>query len=327
MKSDNRSLVPMELNDGLAISTLAEQQLDEKKIKQAFDIFYSNKLPLSRGLTIIRNNFLVAEAYARDRSDIDKIDNIQSCTKSITALLIGMAIQDGLIASVNDPISKYIPEYFNTDASKRKISIRNCLTMQGGLEFGGNGESEKMVNTSGSSIEFVLKKPMLADTGSTFLYSDLLPQLLTGLLHKVTPDGVEAYAKQKLFDPLGIDQYIWEKTKDGINIGAFSIFITNRDLAKIGMLCVNNGVFDGLQIVGSDWIKVSSQKQAKDAPYGYGFYVNSDQSYQMRGNGGQFVYIDPIKKLVITYTALPYSGPSLWGNTTELVNLIRDACN
>jgi CubicO group peptidase (beta-lactamase class C family) len=326
LKLPNNSFLPQKINDGLTTSNPESESVDNKLITDAFDLFYSKSLPFSKGLIILRNGVLIAEAYAQDKNDITRINNIQSCTKSVTALLIGKAIEDGLISSVNDPIYKYIPEYFDNNLAKRKITIRNCLTLQAGLAFEGNSDSEKMVNISGSSLKYVLKKPIIADTGATFLYSDLIPQLLAGVLNKVTPAGLERYAEAEIFSPLGIKTYKWEKTRDGINIGAFSLFLSTRDLAKLGLLCLQNGVYNNTPLINSGWITKLSTKQAINAPYGYGFYIESNGAYKMKGNGGQFVYINPLKKLVIAYTALPYTGPKLWGDTDHLINLITNAC-
>ena len=325
IKLNNGGHNPKTLPDGLNTSTPEAQAIDNSALDKAYNLFFSNKLPLSKGLIVMRNGFLVSEAYAQDLNDLTKIDNIQSCTKSITALLIGIAIKDGLIESVNDPIYKYLPEYFDNDIRKREISIRNCLSLQAGLASEGNKDSENMVNLDGSSLKFVLSKPMIADTGTIFQYSDLVPQLLAGVLQKVTPNGVEAYADKKLFQPLGIKKYKWEKTKDGINIGAFSMFFTTRDLAKLGQVCLNNGSFNDIQVIDKTWIDISSKKQALNESYGYGFYVQKD-AFTMRGNGGQFVYINPSKHLVISYTASPYTGPELWGSTNELIDLIVSSC-
>lgn len=327
LKLSNSGYQPKVLSDGLEVTTPELQSVDTKILKQAYDDFYSNKYPLSKGLIVMRNGKLIGEAYAQDLNDIHKIDNIQSCTKSITALLIGAAIDDKLIGSVQDPLYKYIPDAFDSDVKKRKISLRNCLTLQAGLAFGGNSDSEKMVNYDGSSLKYILEKPMVADTGAVFLYSDFVPQLLSGVLTKATGSGAEVYAKKKIFDPLGINTYKWETTKDGINIGAFSLFLTTRDLAKLGQLCLQKGKWNNVSLISSEWIESVSRKQSVNGSYGYGFYVDqATGAFTMRGNGGQFVYIYPAKNLIIAFTAAPYTDQELWGNSTTLINKIIEAC-
>ena len=328
LKLQDHGFEPKALADGLGVSTPEAESVNRQQLKQAFDLFYSEQeLPRAKGLVIMRNGSIVAEAYCQDTDDISKIDNVQSCTKSITSLLIGIAIRDGLIKSVQDPVYDYLPEHFDGNISKRKISVRNCLTLQAGLEYTGTKESERMVNHKGSSITYVLNKSMVADTGSVFLYSDFPPQLLTGILNKVTSSGILVYAGNKLFTPLGIKKYKWEATDDGIPIGAFSLFITTRDLARIGQLCIQNGNWNGVSLIDPAWIKSISVKQAKNVDYGYGFYTDQNTgTYTMQGNGGQFVYINPSKSLVIAYTADPYTDAELWGDRNKLINLIRNAC-
>jgi len=330
LKISNQGYEPKLLNDGLQTSSPELQSVDPTLLKKAYDQFYSiSKFPLSKGLIVMRNGIMVSEAYAQNLNDITTIDNVQSCTKSVTALLIGTAIKDGLINSVQDPLYKYIPEAFGSDANKKKISIRNCLTLQMGLAYSGLSDSEKMSNYDGSSLQFILNKPIVADTGSTFLYTDFAPQLLSGVLHKVTAKTEESYATEKLFQPLGINTHRWETTKDGLNIGAFSLYLTTRDLAKLGQLCIQNGKWKNVSLVDSTWIKSVSVKQARSTGYGYGFYIDAanKDAYFMRGNGGQFVYIYPAKNLVIAYTASPNTEAELWGNSTALITQIIAACN
>lgn len=327
LKLKYQGFEPKDLDDGLLVALPEHEGVDQEILKKAFDLFYSNEFPFSKGLVVIKNGKLIAEAYAQGDEDIKKIDNIQSCTKSLTSILVGIALEEGLIKSFQDPIYNYLSEYFDENLDKRKISIRNCLTLEAGLDYQGGKDSEKMVNFKGSSIQYVLEKQMVADTGSEFSYSDFPHQLLTGVLNKVTPNGVSEFAKSRLFQPLGVKNFKWETTNDGLNIGGFSLFLTTRDLAKIGNLCVQNGFWNNKSLVDSIWIKEMSRKQAKSSDYGYGFFVNqSDSSFLMSGNGGQFVYMLPSKNLVIAYTANPYTSHGLWGDRNELINIISSSC-
>lgn len=320
---------PVSLNDGVRIATPESQYVDKTKLGKAYDLFYDRrKFPMSKGLAVVRNGYLISEAYSKSLNDVVEIDNIQSCTKSIVALLMGIAIEEGLVKSVDDPVYDYLPEYFVAkDPRSRKITIKNCLTMQAGLPYNGNEDTEKMVNNGGSSLSYILSKPVISEPGTTFLYSDYPYQLLTGILQKVTSGNLKTYAKEKLFHPLEIDDVVWETAKDGVPIGSFSLFLTTRDLAKIGVLCIQNGAWNGAQLVPSSWIQQVSKKQALDADYGYGYYIgNNSDAFQMKGNGGQFVYIHPSKQLVIAYTASPYTDIELWGSPNDLIEAVVSAC-
>lgn len=324
-----KGFAPTPIDDGLNISTPELQQVDDANLESAYKLFYSSeKLPMSKALVVMRNGHLISEAYSKDLDDIERIDNIQSCTKSIVALLVGIAIEEGKIENVYDPIDKYLPEFFNSNNLElRGITIEDCLTMQAGLPYNGNSETERMVNLKGSSLEYILSKSLDAEPGTKFLYSDFPYQLLAGVLQKVTSNKVEQYAFKKIFQPLGIREYQWESTKDGINIGSFSLSLTARSLLKIGQLCIQNGIWNGVRLIPSEWIQDVSRKQALQSNYGYGFYIDSNSgAYQMKGNGGQFVYILPSKQLVIAYTAYPYTSSDLWGSPDELIKSIVTAC-
>jgi CubicO group peptidase (beta-lactamase class C family) len=126
---------------------------------------------------------------------------------------------------------------------------------------------------------------------------------------------------------LGINHYHWEKAKDGLNFGAFSLYLTPRDLARIGQLCLQEGQWNGQQVFSSSWIKEATQAHSGTSrPYGYYFWISpSLEGYYMWGHGGQFTYVCPSKNLVVVYTAFPYTSPMLWGDQGKLMELIYRA--
>ncbi|RYY63078.1 MAG: class C beta-lactamase-related serine hydrolase [Chitinophagaceae bacterium] len=318
---------PVSRNDGWQVSTPAAEGINQDKLKTAYALFNSQtEMPLANSLLVIRHGKLVAESYNGGADGIDRIENVQSCTKSITSLLIGIALQKGLISNINTPLSTIYPEFVPDDNQKKSITIKHCLTMETGLEFDGGASSKALVETKGSSISFIMDKPLVSAPGSKFLYSDYSPHLLSGVIAKESGTSMEAFASANLFQPLGIDKWVWEKAKDGLQFGGFSLFLTPRNLAKLGQFALNGGRWNNTQICQAGWVASATQQQASNPGYGYLFWLDpSKNSYLMEGNGGQYVFVCPAKQLIIVYTAFPYSSPELWGQSKRLIDLVYEA--
>jgi CubicO group peptidase (beta-lactamase class C family) len=300
---------PEQLGDGWEISTPEEQGFDADDITGVYRRFYSEDLyPTIHSLLIIRSGKLVAEAYCRDKSERDTFHSIQSATKSITSILIGIAIDKGLIQSVNQTVYEFIPEYFDHDTRKRQITLHHVLTMETGLDFDNDVHTEKLFNYSRSSLEYVLHKPLVFSPGTDWYYGDGNPQLLSGVIQRLTGVSEEEFAVQNLFEPLGITLYQWEKHGDGHTFGAFGLWLKPRDMAKIGKLMVQGGTWDGEEIVSAEWIAESTKVQTSHQIYGYYWYPwEALGTFYAEGHGGQLIYVVPEKQTVVVITADSYS--------------------
>ena len=216
------------------------------------------------------------------------------------------------------------PEYFDGDLRKRDITLHHVLTMETGLDFDNDVHTEELFNSEGSSLEYVLHKNLLFSPGTDWYYGDGNPQLLSGIIQKVSEITVEQFAKENLFDPLGISNYQWEKHDDGLTFGAFGLWLIPRDMAKIGKLMVQNGLWNGEQIVSEEWIAESTKLQTSHQTYGYYWYpLEAERAFSAEGHGGQLIYIVPEKQLVVVITADSYSNSkALSSNFYELFNYI-----
>ena len=329
IKLPNEGYLPVQKDDGWIISSPEAENVDIELLDKAYEWFYSEEeYPMINSLLVIRHGRLVAEAYCKNRSDIDKINNIQSCTKSITSLLTGIALQQGLISDLNSTLYSYYPEAFDDDPDKRKITIRNCLVMQAGIDFNNGDHTEELYFAEGSSLEYIFSLPIVDDTGILFHYNDGLPHLVGGVISKVSQMSLEQFAVDNLLGPIGISDYQWEKGSDGLNFGAFSLYLKPRDLARLGQLCLQDGNWNGVQIVHSDWFRqATSVHSGGRTPYGYYFWLYPAlNGYGMIGHGGQFVFICKEKDLVIASTASGYTNEILWGDSEKLIELIYHAC-
>lgn len=305
IKIHNQGYAPTSLNDGWEISTPEQEGFSKAGIDEVYTNFYSEDLyPTIHSLLIVRNGKLVAEAYCRDQKDRDRFHSIQSATKSITSLLIGIAIDQGLIESVNQKIYDFIPEYFDNDIKKREITIRDVLTMETGLDFDNDKHTAELINWKGSTLEFVLHKNLIFAPGSDWYYGDGNPQLLSGIIEKITGKTEEEFARENLFGPLGITVYQWEKAADGLTFGAVGLWLIPRDMAKIGKMMVQNGMWEGTRIVSPEWISESTKQQSSFQNYGYYWYPwEEENAYYAEGHGGQLIYVVPDQQLSVVITA------------------------
>jgi len=301
---------PVQKNDGWTLSTPAAEGFDTDAIDAVYQKIYSEDLyPAIHSLLIVRNGKLVAEAYCRDKIDRDRYNPIQSATKSITSLLTGIAIDQGLIDSVHMPLYHFIPERFDGDIRKRDITIHHILTMETGLEFDNDEHTVELLHGSGSSLEYVLHKKLIFLPGTDWYYGDGNPQLISGVIQKTSGKSEEAFAVEHLFTPLGINNYMWERHADGLNFGAIGLWLVPRDMAKIGKLMQQDGMWEGQRIVSAEWIATSTRLQSTHQEYGYYWYpMNEPGAFYAQGHGGQLIYVVQRLQLVVVITADPYSN-------------------
>ena len=319
---------PVQKNDGWEISTPQQEGFDKQQIDAVYQKVYSEDIyPAIHSLLIVRNGRLVAEAYCRDKNEINLFHNIQSATKSITSLLTGIAIDQGLIDSVQMPVYHSIPEYFDSDLRKREITIHHVLTMETGLDFNNDEHTIELFNGNGSSLEYVLHKKLVFLPGSDWYYNDGNPQLISGIIQKTSGKTEEVFAIEHLFTPLGIKNYQWEKHSDGLTFGAFGLWLLPRDMAKIGKLMQQNGVWEGTRLVSAEWIAESTRLQSTHQNYGYYWYpMDETGAFYASGHGGQLIYIVQNLQLVVVITADSYSNSAaLASNFDVLFDNIKDA--
>jgi CubicO group peptidase (beta-lactamase class C family) len=330
MKLPFSGYLPEQLEDGWEISSPEMEGLDRDKIEQVYEEFFSEDLyPTAHSLLIVRHGRLVAEAYCRDRDDRENIHNLQSATKSITSILLGIAIDSGLVDSVETPVYQFIPEYFDSDIEKRAITLHHTLTMQTGLQFDNDEDTVDLFYYTGNTVEFVLHRDLVFSPGTSFYYHDGNPQLISGVIQSVSGESLEEFAVEKLFNPLGIEHFQWETPSDGRSFGAFGLWLRPRDMAKIGKLVVQDGEWNGDRIISAEWIEESSSLHVPLEQYGYYWWVYEEHSvFMAEGHGEQLIFVNQDYDLVIVMTADPYSSDAaLSPGFRYLINDIVAAIN
>jgi CubicO group peptidase (beta-lactamase class C family) len=303
---------PISLNDNWQISTPSNEKINEQALADVYKEIQNDpdRYWQVRSMSVFRNGKLVAESYFKDPTDRVNQRPFWSCTKQVLGVLVGIAIDKGLINSINDPIKKYLPNETQNYPDKQDITIRNLLMMQSGIDFENYGltsdNAALLQQKPNNILGFVLNKSMKNNPGDVFVYKDSDPQILSAILEKVTGKPTKEWANEVLFSKLGIKNIDWISYKDGATIGAFGILTTPRELAKVAQCVLNNGMFNGQQVVSASWITEMTKRQteAEDKDFGYMWWSYASQNlYYMSGNGGQFYFLSPTKNLIVSFTA------------------------
>jgi CubicO group peptidase (beta-lactamase class C family) len=324
---------PAQGDDGWVVSSPASENMDNAMVESAFRLVYDEeRFIMARSLLVLRNGRLVAEAYPHDDGDRWQIQNLQSCTKSFTSILAGIALSRGLLDSLEQPFSQIYPDEFTHHPDKTDITIEDALTMRTGIDFNDGDHTLDFYQTSGSSIDFVLSLPKDYPSGTVFHYNDGAPQFISAAIQQRAGKPLSSYADDYLFRPLQITDWKWEAAKDGRTFGAFSLYLKPRDAAKFGQLLLNNGRWNGQQLVDGSWIARSTQplvtSSSNGASFGYYFWIYpAYQGYAAIGHGGQRIFVVPSKNLLIVYTAWPYTSSELFDEFSELADLIVRSCH
>jgi CubicO group peptidase (beta-lactamase class C family) len=261
-------------------------------------------------IIIIKNDKTVFRQFYNNKTEND-LFNIQSETKSIMAVLTGIAIDKGFIKNVDQHISDFFPQILsNKDTIKKEITIRHLLNQTSGLKDFEYPQIDKWLNDTNPS-KLIIAQPLVSKPGTIYQYNTAATHLLSVIISKATQKETANFADENLFKPLNITNYKWEKLQDGYNDGGgLSLWMKTDDLAKIGQLLISDGEVNNKQIVSKQWINQLFEKENKlKAPWGlknsfHGFcwyrttYKNQIVNYAM-GYGGQFIFIFPDLNAVV----------------------------
>ncbi len=253
------------------------------------------------------------------------LHSLQSVTKSVTSLLVGIAMDEGQMIPLDSSVMPLFDTYeFDlSDERKRSITLRNLLTMRGGLEWDeANYDDAKndcvVMELSDDWIQYILDKPMDTIPGNQFNYNSGISVLLGKILRITTGKRIDEWAEEKLFGPLGITEYYWKKTPKGEIDTEGGLYLTSHDLAKVGYLMLNEGVWENNQIVSKEWVEQSiypSVQFNEQSGYGFQWWVPEHDNGQTKifagnGYGGQFVMIVPDKSLITVFNGWSIHEPT-----------------
>ena len=263
-------------------------------------------------MLVVRNGFLVAEYY-HPPVTADSVSDVRSVTKSITSMLIGIAISRGELLGVSERLDQLIPPAIATMRSdEASVTVENLLTMTGGWQWNEwTANDYNLWAESPDQINYLLGRPIVNAPGTTFTYNSAAVHMLGVGLSVATKVSEQNYAVTHLLGPLGISAVAWETDDRGYNNGAAGIQLRTRDLAKIGQLVLQNGRTASAQIVPSDWLNQSlTVHEAIENQYGavsglnYGYlWWITDTFWLAWGFRGQYIYIGPSQNLVVVATS------------------------
>jgi CubicO group peptidase (beta-lactamase class C family) len=273
------------------------------------------------GAVIVRDGVVVHEFY-QDGYDENSLFEMHSVTKSLMGALTGIAIEQGIIPGVDYKLAELYPELKTPEnAGKEEITVEHLLTHTSGLGEGDSGGSFQSHIRSQNWVERFLSLPLVAPPGTAFYYSTAGSHMLAALLERAAGIPARDFADEHLLGPLGIVNYYWGEDPQGVVDGGNGISLSVRDAAKLGQLFLENGNWRGTQLVPAEWVAVSTQPHAPGeydkGEYGYQWWVWSfagQQTYYALGYAGQFVFVVPEKRLVVSI-----ASKSIWSDFTGQV--------
>jgi len=286
------------------------QGVDSELLVKMLDTIWKKYIYIDSVL-VIRNGYILLDAYNYP-FDSNTRHNIYSCTKSVSSALIGIAIDKRYIKNINQPLIDFFPKYAtkNFNADKKAITLKHLLTMTSGLycrdSYLYNWSGLMQMRFSKNWVKFMIDLPMAEEPGTRFEYCNGVSFLLSAILQEQTHENALSFAEKNLFGPIGITNVRWPSNPQGITIGYGELQMRPRDMAKFGFLYLNNGVWDGQQIISSQWIKESTSKHinATLVPgYGYQWWIVNPDIYTAIGHMGQFIMVVPKKNLLAVFTS------------------------
>lgn len=260
----------------------------------------------------------------------DSLHQIQSQTKSIVALLMGIAIDQGFVKSENEPVSKYFPEYFNNENElKKTVTIRDLLTMSAGFEweemlpFDDPKNDNMNMFRSNKWLSYALTRSMAKKPFTEFKYNSGNPMIVAGIIEKATKMNMEDFARKFLFEPLQIKDYRWLEDQTGFCHAGGGLHLKPMDMMKIGILVMNNGKWLNHQLISENWITKATSSYMPTSfdisTYGYYWWIRdrnltngkSTKIISAEGAGGQKMYIFSEYQLIVAFTERNYNTPQV----------------
>jgi CubicO group peptidase (beta-lactamase class C family) len=302
-------------------STPEAQGIDSAKLAEALLTIRQQQIDI-HSLMVVRNGSVVVDAYFYPY-DGTTIHEVASVSKSVMTTLIGIAADQGRL-SLDDPMLSFFSDrtIANRDPWKASITVEHLASMSSGLDCTSERDEATLQEMRGGDdwVQFALDRPVMWEPGTHFVYCSPAIHLLSPILQQATGMTALDFARQYLFEPLGIRDVMWLTDPQGYNRGSEGIYLHPHDMAKFGYLWLNNGVWDGEQIVSREWVDDSVKPQmqvGENAFYGYGWWGSTDdpQAYNADGRGGQHIAVVPAWNLIVVTTG----GGFAWDGIVPLL--------
>jgi len=287
------------------------------------ELYYNAaKLETIYGLLVIKNGHLIAERYF-NKGSVEQKARLQSVTKSFTSALAGIALDQGLLSSVDQKMIDFFPEVADqiTDPRKKQITIRHLLQMRAGYPWEESHPDLWKGLLSGHYLPLIEGFPLVSDPGTRFHYSNLTSNWLGIIVARACGTDLRSFAQEHLFSPIGAEAGDWGRDRDGHNNGCGDLHMTVRDAAKFGLLYLNDGEYEGKRIISADWVRDSLRAYSvnefvvkkvghfRDIGYGYQWWSANVGEHHVDfawGHGGQLIVLLDKLDMVVVVTAYPF---------------------
>lgn len=311
----------------LKVSTPAAQGLDPELVAELY--LNAAAVPTLYGVLVLKNGQLIAEGYFHQGA-IGQLSGRQSATKSVTSALVGIALDQGCLASIDQRMMDFFPEFADRiiDPRKRQITIRDLLQMRAGYPWEGRTPpyfDRLFLRGDWRWLPHLVDFPLLGDPGAAYGYSNLTSHLLAVIVARACKTDLMPFAQQHLFAPIDARVHDWTRDADGYRWGWGEIYLTARDMAKFGLLYLRRGRHEGRQVVAADWVERSLRRYSqginftgaassaaglylRDIGYGYQWWSARAGGHRFDmawGHGGQLIVLLHDLDMVIVTTADP----------------------
>lgn len=289
-------------------------------------------------LMVLQGGKIIYEKYDISH-DRDELHILWSASKTFTSTAIGFAVQDSLLTVNDKVISFFTQEELPAEPSEwlQALTVKDLLIMSSGFgrDYIGYIRAKSLANAD----SLILNTPLIFEPGSRFKYNSCNTYMLSAIISRVTGMTTEDYLAKKLFAPLGIKRYIWEKSAEGYTSGGWGLYLTTESMAKMGQFYLQKGVWNGKRLLAEEWFDEATRPQIyqpdKDgytveqipayidddwkSGYGYQIWVCTHNAYRLDGARGQLVIVIPDKDAVVVTTAQvvktkPQMVKSIWNH-------------
>ncbi|MCF8242785.1 MAG: beta-lactamase family protein [Melioribacteraceae bacterium] len=314
--------MPEQIDNNLKTDTIFRFAKDSTSVYKLMEKIINEKFGRLESILIIKDGKLILEEYFFGYNRT-KLHRINSCTKSVTSLLLGMTLNRNKMDNVEQSIFNFFPQFnsYKTPENE-KIKLKHVLTMTAGFNEDGDFED----NGPDNLIRYILDSEMDTKPGEKFRYSGKCTNLLGGIIYTLEKKQADEFAKEVLLNKLGISEFDWKK-ENGVLPCDAGLQLYPRDMAKIGLLVLNNGKWNGEQIVPEEWIVASTKAYVAESEffdYGYQWWYRSNRNkswwnnpvhgsknehdmFLALGAGGQYIMVIRDLNMVIITTASDYN--------------------
>jgi len=335
--------VPAQADDGWETASIADAGMNPLPLIIMMNELLNRNDHYVHGILIIKDGKLVFEeyfsgedlnftgGYVHKNFDRNTLHFQASVTKSFTSALVGIAIDRGLINGVDEKMFSFFPEYqYLSNEEKDKITLAHMLAMASGIPwdestpYSDPRNDVRQLFISSDPIRYVLAKPLAAPPGTQFDYNSGTTCVLGEIVKKQSELSLKTFAERHLFTPLGISDYQWQMLPNNVTFASGGLYLRPRDMAKLGQLYLQKGVWNGESVISQEWVEASAQSfisvPSSENPmpgfieeYGYQWWLGTfakgnTHTYFAAGWGGQYIYVLPDLEMVVVLTAGAYEA-------------------